>query len=231
MVDTKNTKSELLYEMLQEAVIRGIGNCTQVSNYVAEFLINGEMPIVGWRNSFPGFRPDANISVSQAYALNEDILPETETESKQLLYLLESLLDEGQHLQLIGNMVGRTYETLNINHVFNAIKIDGEIRIIDCYQGLSSEPWLIQAWHEPDDFLSHFKNFTISKAKESNLEKMIGEYVERMSAKAVLDQSKNANLTSNSAGYFSFFKAATVTSEANEKEAVKEVDAVLEKYP
>lgn len=180
MKRAEETKISLLYEMLQTAVIRGIGNCTQVCNQVADFLKTGVMPIAGWRNRLPALSTnrEIDIDISETYESNE--LGDTgKSDTEKLLCVLDGLLKEGEHVQVGGKMVGRVYEMLGIGHRFNAIKIDGEVKIIDCYQGVSSEPWLKQAWSQPEDFLSHFSNFRISDPEESQLSPVMAEYLER----------------------------------------------------
>ncbi|MCX7124832.1 MAG: hypothetical protein NTU49_03590 [Gammaproteobacteria bacterium] len=46
----EETKTSLLYDMFNQAVIRGIGNCTQTCQHVTDFLNSGVMPIaLSWR--------------------------------------------------------------------------------------------------------------------------------------------------------------------------------------
>ncbi|APS57747.1 hypothetical protein AVI52_11165 [Piscirickettsia salmonis] len=67
------------------------------------------------------------------------------------LKALMHTLNEGQHVQVSADIAHLTC----INHVFNAIKLEGEIKLIDNYQTWPNPPWLQQAWYHPKEFLTH----------------------------------------------------------------------------
>lgn len=214
------TKTALLYDMLQEAVIQGIGNCTQICNRVTNFLNTGIMPVAGWRNMLPGFSSGRSIQydVSEgydAYEASGNLYGEGKSEGRKLLELLTLHLKEGQHVQIQGRMVGHLHQRFQVGHVFNAIKIDGEVRFIDCYQGVSKEPWLKQAWHEPEEFLKSFKEFAISEPEQSCLDAVMDDYLIARRVSATPSTPSKSPLSSLLSSSFSFFGRPGAVSAAS----------------
>ena len=144
---------ELIYQIVQDSARYGIGNCTQTTRRITEKLATGKIsddkewkPFLYHqiRDRFPGSETGRRIQFDGGQTGSE------------LLMKLNTYLGEGQHCQVSASMKGKLKEKLGIGHVFNAMKLEGKVRIIDTYKGWSRKSWLNQSWNSPEVFLKLF---------------------------------------------------------------------------
>ncbi len=140
---------DLIYQTIVNTQRTGIGNCVQAANRASHLLNTGTNLTEPYLQRLP------RISRKQFFYHFED--------GEALLKALMHTLNKGQHVQIsayIAYLIG-------IIHVFNAIKLEGKIKLIDNYQTWPNPPWLQQAWHHPKEFLKLFENFSTSPTQLS----------------------------------------------------------------
>ncbi|OAJ32952.1 hypothetical protein [Piscirickettsia salmonis] len=115
---------DLIYQKILNTQRPGIGNCVQAANRVSHLLNTGTDLAESYLQRLP------RISKNQFFYHFKD--------GEILLKALMHNLDEGQHVQVSANIA----HLIGINHVFNAIKLEGEIKLIDNYQTWPNPPWL-----------------------------------------------------------------------------------------
>ncbi|OAJ33120.1 hypothetical protein [Piscirickettsia salmonis] len=154
MLNNQSDHLDFIYKKITNTQRRGIGNCTQASNRVRHLLNTGQDLEGSFWQRLPGFS-------------DKEFIVKYEGDGAQFISLLSEYLQEGQHVQVCADMKGYIHEAVSSDHVFNAIKLEGQIKIIDNYQGWSTSPWLNQAWNDPTIFLKYFKNFYTSMPENS----------------------------------------------------------------
>ena len=147
---TESNYCQIIYEIVKNSAQWGIGNCTQTANRVTYRLSTGKTNIPSFRERLPG-----NELRDCCYKLG--------SRPEEFLVNIKPLLGEGYHCQIVADMVGSVKKMLSIRHVFNAIKILGEVKFVDTYRGWSREMWLNESWNDPETFLNSFYDFYISE--------------------------------------------------------------------
>lgn len=148
----------LIYKIANDSSCYGLGNCTQTTKRITQKLSTGAVAPISFREKFPGKLSDTG----REFEYNLGQTPEEFWKNINLF------LGEGQHCQLHVNMVGYLKEKIGIEHVFNAIKIEGSVKLIDTYKGWSYNSWLNQSWNDPENFIKSFKYFRASKPEMSH---------------------------------------------------------------
>ena len=146
---------QIIYKIANDSSCYGLGNCTQTTKRITQKLSTGVIDPVSFRERFPGNDTDREPQ----YELGET--PE------EFWQNINKFLGEGQHCQVFTSMTGYLKEKMGIEHVFNAIKLEGIVKLIDTYKGWSSNSWLNQSWNDPETFLQSFKNFEVSTPEMS----------------------------------------------------------------
>ncbi|RNC77314.1 hypothetical protein DA717_11000 [Piscirickettsiaceae bacterium NZ-RLO2] len=154
MLNNQSDYLDFIYKKITNTQRRGFGNCTQAANRVRHLLNTGQDLEESLWQRLPG-------------SSDKEFIVEYEGDGTRFISLLSDFLQEGQHVQVCADMKGYMHEVVSSDHVFNAIKLEGTIKIIDNYQGWSASPWLNQAWNDPKNFLKDFKNFYTSLPENS----------------------------------------------------------------
>lgn len=146
---------QIIYQIVNDSSCHGLGNCTQTTKRITEKLAKGTVEPISITERFPGNDTGREIN---------NYLGETPEEFWENI---NNFLEEGQHCQVSASMVGYVYEKIGIGHVFNALKLEGKVKLIDTYKGWSSDSWLNQSWTDPETFLKSFEGFEASNPEIS----------------------------------------------------------------
>jgi len=141
---------ELIYDLVNDSSVYGLGNCVRTTKRVSQKLSTGEVDPISAFDRFPGNDTGMKIKWKAGFT------------GQDLLNILDSSLADGQHCQVEANMNGVLHKKIGIAHVFNAMKLEGKIKLIDTYKGWSKSSWLNQSWHNPEEFLKSFEDFSMS---------------------------------------------------------------------
>ena len=149
IIHPKNSSNliRLIYKNIQESQVWGLDNCVNCAIRIQKFLQTGIMSEKKIIDRFPN---------------SNEVKMQYSAEFNDLMGCLYSFLEENQHV-----LVNGTLKSCGSEHLFNAIKINGTIKLIDTYQGFHINSWFEKAWNEPDEFLTLFKSFYFSKPKDS----------------------------------------------------------------
>ena len=145
---------KIIYEIVEHSSQHGIANCSQTANRISEKLSDGRIHSPTFRERFPG----KSVKVFEYYLGKK---PE------EFLININMFLGEGQHCQVFAGMVGYVKEKIKMGHYFNAIKILGQVKLIDTYKGWSKESWLNESWKNPEKYSEGFYDFFTSKPEIS----------------------------------------------------------------
>ena len=146
---------QIIYKIANDSSCYGLGNCTQTTKRITQKLSTGKVNPISFRERFPG----NDTGRESEYELG--------TTPEEFWEKINEFLGEGQHCQVFASMVGYLKEKVGIGHAFNAIKLEGSVKLIDTYKGWSYNSWLNQSWNDPKTFLQSFKDFKVSKPEMS----------------------------------------------------------------
>mgnify|MGYP006167953341 CR=1 FL=1 len=148
---------QIIYKIANDSSCYGLGNCMKTTKRITQKLSTGAVDPISFSDRFPGNIEDTGREIE--YNLGET--PE------EFWNKINEFLGEGQHCQVFVNMVGYLKEKAGISHFFNAIKLEGNVKLIDTYKGWSYNSWLNQSWNNPKNFIQSFKNFEVSRPEMS----------------------------------------------------------------